>query len=241
MHTFNRDINAGLYGAVSPRSLEFMDESCLNLIKNSGKFPQVPETGSCAVILEQEFQAEQQERYLMAWLDVLEKAGAIVEDTIVADSDSKIAELRELRHYPPSTIWEMGILVQSEGGKKVSTDWAVPVSQLEVMMEKAEPLCESFGFPKERVFRYAHLGDGHPHYNFVPCNHQETKNALELRKELSKLALQFGGTIAGEHGVGKFRKELFYLEKASLKMRMMRALKEELDPKGLFSPGNLTT
>jgi len=239
MHSFNRGINSKLYPTVSPRSLEFMDESCLNLIKNSGKFPQVPEKGNYAVILEQEFEPGTEEKVMESWLSVLEESGALVEDSIVADTDSKISELRELRHYPPSTIWEMGKKVQAAGGKKISTDWAVPVLKLEQMMKESEPLCKSFGFSAERVFRYAHLGDGHPHFNFVPENHQETEKALGLRRELSKLALRLGGTIAGEHGVGKFRKELFQLENTGLKMDFLRASKNLLDPKHLFSPGNL--
>jgi len=60
-----------------------------------------------------------------------------------------------------------------------------------------------------------------------------------LRRQLSKLALGLGGTIAGEHGVGKFRKELFQLENSGLKKEFLLASKNLLDPARLFSPGNL--
>lgn len=239
MHQFNREIVKGSFAGVSPRSMEFMDETCLSFIRDSGKFPQVPAKGQVCVMFEQEFLPGEQEKSLEAWLEVLETSGALLDDTIVADTYAKIMELRELRHYPPSLTWEMGKEQAEKGGKKISTDWATPVINLEKMMIEATSLCTEYGFPPERVFRYAHLGDGHPHYNFVSRDHEETEKALLLRRELSKLALKYGGTIAGEHGIGKFRRELYQLEGAGLKNQLLRAVKEELDPEGILAPGNL--
>ena len=240
MHSFNVKVNSGEFSKISPRSVEFMDESCLNLLRESGKYPQVPAKGKAMVICEQEYQ-ENEEELLLGWSEVLEKTGALTNDTIVANTVAKIQELRELRHHVPSTIWEKGKEVASAGGKKVSTDWAVPVIRFDEMMKQAEPICEKYGFPSERVYRYAHLGEGHPHYNFVPKDSEETKKCLELRRELSQLAVSLGGTVAGEHGVGKLRKDLFELEgeRTELKVQMLRALKKEFDPKNIFSPGNL--
>ena len=241
MHRFNIAVNDRQVAGISPRSLEFMDETCLRLIKDSGKFKQVPEKGSVVVISEQEFEEGQKDHYLDSWLAALEKFDALVEETIFADSEAKIQALRELRHYVPSNIWEKGKEVAAQGGKKVSTDWVVPVRKLPQMMKKAEPVCESFGFPAERTYRYAHLGDGHPHYNFVPENTAETEKCLALREELSKLALSFGGAVAGEHGVGKLRKNLINIEnqQSNLKNKLLKSLKTEIDPGNIMAPGNL--
>ena len=236
---FAIDIRDNKFKGVSPRSLEYMDNSCLDILRDGPKAAQVPAGSQGAVILEQEYTEENFEETLDAWLEVLEKSTPFSEATIVADTEAKIVELRELRHHLPATLNERGALAGQNGGRKVSTDWAVPLEKFPEMMKKGEELSIKFGFGPERTFRYAHLGDGHPHYNFVPENTEELKQCLELRRELSKLAVSLGGTVAGEHGIGKHRKDLFEFEEPSLKIRLMKALKKELDPKGLMAPGNL--
>ena len=75
----------------------------------------------------------------------------------------------------------------------------------------------------------------------MPENHEETAKCLTLREELSKLALSLGGAVAGEHGIGKLRKDLLGFEslKSSTKRRIFKALKQELDPNNLMAPGNI--
>lgn len=236
---FALDCRLGTYPAIGPRSMEYLDNSCLKLLRDSGKYPQVPQLGGAAIICEQEYRDGELEDFLDAWIESLAAAGALVDDSIVAETDQKIRELRELRHYIPATLNEHGSAARPAGGRKVSTDWAVPLARFAEMTIAAERLSQDFGFSSDRVYRYAHLGDGHPHYNLIPQTHEELKRCLELREEYSKLAVSFGGTVAAEHGIGKLRRSLLEYENPALKLRMLRALKQELDPKGILSPGNI--
>lgn len=233
------DLRDGRYPHVTPRVLEFMDESCLMLLRDAMKFPQVPANGCAAAIIEQEYEAGRQDNYLSEWLSVLERAKANVSDSIVADSDSKIVELRELRHYVPSTLNEHGNRARTGGGRKVSTDWSVSVHKIPQMFREAEKLCLEHGFAAEHTYRYAHLGNGHPHFNFVAESTAQLQRCLLLREKLSQLAVSLGGTVAAEHGIGKLRKKLFAFEKPELKLRILAALKRELDPNGIMAPGNI--
>ena len=115
----------------------------------------------------------------------------------------------------------------------------MPLSKLAEIIERGEKLSLEHGFEPERVYRYAHIGDGHPHYNFIALNAEERVRAETLRREFCKLAVSLGGTVAGEHGIGKLRKDLLALEAPSLKLRLMRALKKELDPNSIMAPGNI--
>ena len=237
--SFAQSVDRRAHPGVSPRSIEFFDQSCLQLLRDSGKYSMVPQQAIGAIAFEAEYVEEEFEKSLESWLAALEYGKALVDDSIVAETDAKIEELRELRHYVPATLNEYGQRVKGAGGRKVSTDWAVKLDKFPEMLKRSEKLCAEFGFPAERTFRYAHLGDGHPHYNFIPEDTAETEKCLELRRELSKLAVSLGGTVAAEHGIGKHRKDLLALEDRSFSIELLRKLKTELDPNGILSPGNI--
>jgi FAD/FMN-containing dehydrogenase len=63
--------------------------------------------------------------------------------------------------------------------------------------------------------------------------------AEALVLELAAAAVAKGGTVAAEHGIGKLKRDLLPLRHPAWVLRLMRAVKDELDPHGIFSPGNL--
>jgi FAD/FMN-containing dehydrogenase len=48
-----------------------------------------------------------------------------------------------------------------------------------------------------------------------------------------------GGTVAAEHGIGKIKRKWLPLQLSPLQRGMMGAIKRELDPNGMFAPGNV--
>jgi len=216
------------------QTVEFFDAACLTLLQDKGTFSQVPDNASMAVLLKLEGEIAPQ-----AWLERLGANDAISEATLVADTESKQAELKRIRHFIPSTLNELGLAATKTGGKKIATDCAVPIQQLEQMFQQGEELSTSFGFSEEDVFRFGHLGDAHPHYNIIAKNTDMLEKAEQLRTQLAKLALSLGGTVSAEHGIGKLRKHLFKLEVPVTYLNSLLAIKRELDPKLLAAPGNL--
>jgi FAD/FMN-containing dehydrogenase len=56
---------------------------------------------------------------------------------------------------------------------------------------------------------------------------------------LTKRALDLGGTLSGEHGIGKVKAPLYREFYPPWLLAGMRALKQALDPQGILSPGNI--
>ena len=89
------------------------------------------------------------------------------------------------------------------------------------------------------VTRFAHLGEGHPHFNFIAVNPEEKRIAEEVDLLMARKAVELGGTIAAEHGIGKLKRNHLSLEYAPPMIGAMMAIKRIFDPNGILAPGNI--
>lgn len=87
----------------------------------------------------------------------------------------------------------------------------------------------------------AHAGDGntHPLIVFDPTDEDEARRAQLAFDEVMGLAVQMGGTITGEHGVGRLKKGWLPAQLGDDVMELTATIKNALDPQGLFNPGVL--
>ena len=81
---------------------------------------------------------------------------------------------------------------------------------------------------------FGHAGDGNLHFKIK----QDDPERLRLTREaIYRIALQLGGSLTGEHGVGLLKKDYISWELPSLSLRLQRNLKTLFDPKGIMNPG----
>ncbi|MBO0853319.1 MAG: FAD-binding protein [Nocardia sp.] len=85
----------------------------------------------------------------------------------------------------------------------------------------------------------AHAGDGNTHPLIVhdPSNADETARAHQAFGEIMDLAIALGGTITGEHGVGRLKKAWLPDQVGPEVMELTRRVKDALDPHGILNPG----
>ena len=104
---------------------------------------------------------------------------------------------------------------------------------------------DTFFEPGAEVLIVAHLGDGNIHY--IVQYAWERWRALadpqavraDIAARIHDLAMAHRGTFSAEHGIGqKLRGELARY-RSPVELRMMRAVKDALDPRGLMNPGKL--
>ncbi len=57
--------------------------------------------------------------------------------------------------------------------------------------------------------------------------------------EVMKAALELGGTLSGEHGIGLTKLEFLPLEVAPVELALMRSIKKLLDPNNILNPGKI--
>ncbi|MBV8258525.1 MAG: FAD-binding protein [Actinobacteria bacterium] len=167
---------------------------------------------------------------LATTLELLEEEGATA---IEAESDpTERARIWEARHQSL-----FAALALSPGSKHMSTDVAVPVSQLAASMEHARSLLGELGLNGGIV---GHAGDGNYHVAFLfdPDDADSLARAKALNAALVEDALARGGTSTGEHGVGIGKIEYLQREHGDL-IPLMRGIKGVLDPNGILNPGKV--
>ena len=85
----------------------------------------------------------------------------------------------------------------------------------------------------------AHAGDGntHPIIVFDPTDEAAETRAREAFAEVMRAAIALGGTITGEHGVGRTKKAALPDQLGPDVMALSRRIKDALDPEGILNPG----
>ncbi len=221
--------------SVHPRCLEYFDGESFAIARGAdGSASWAPQAGAMVYAEETTDGAEPP---LDAWLALAEAHGGSAADVRVYEGAAAIREARRLRHAVPATMHERVAPFLAAGGRRVSTDWAVPYRLAARAVSLARRHARDAGIPPGIV--YGHLGNGHPHQNFVARNPEEVQAMERVVERTLGDVLAMGGTVAAEHGIGKLKARWLRLQLSSLQMDVMRALKGTLDPDGILAPGNI--
>lgn len=141
--------------------------------------------------------------------------------------------------YPEADrLWTLrgqsGTALDRTLGPRVREDVCVPLSRLDPMLEAIAAAAREAGVP---LYLYAHLGQGSLHPNFAIDPARPT--AARLREAVLRAALRLGGTVSGEHGIGRVKAPFLPGEIGDGGVRLLRALKRACDPDGILNPGTL--
>jgi FAD/FMN-containing dehydrogenase len=164
---------------------------------------------------------------LEQWFDVLSSHNALLDDTIVAEDQAGREKLHAVRHAVPAIINE---IIVRNGVQKVGTDFSVPDSALPAMLKTYAAV------PMEAVC-FGHIGNNHLHLNLLPKNKLELEQARELYLELAKQAVGLGGSVSGEHGIGRLKKKHLALMAPPELLEAWGALRKAADPNLIFGRG----
>ena len=118
-----------------------------------------------------------------------------------------------------------------------STDVCVPISRLADAVTFARTEGERLGLTFSMV---GHVGDGNFHCGINVDHESEAEMAAvrEFTHNLSKLALEFEGTVTGEHGVG-IGKIKYMAEEHGDALQILVDIKKTLDPLNIMNPGKM--
>jgi glycolate oxidase len=177
------------------------------------------------------------EEALNHWLGIAESSNAVTDDIRVYQGPAELREARVIRHSVPATMNERGARFHSAGGRKISTDWAVPYPKLAEALRESASAVHRHGLAEPVT--YGHAGNGHPHQNFIAENPDALARINAAVQETLERIIAMGGTVSAEHGLGKIKRHWMPLQLSQLQIDVMRQIKHALDPNGLFAPGNI--
>jgi glycolate oxidase len=139
-------------------------------------------------------------------------------------------------------IWEvrrkMSPAVARTGAIKLNHDVVVPRSRIPEMLAFIENLIRRSGF---LIPTFGHAGDGNLHVNvMLPASDDDNRRrGAEAVREIFEKAVELGGTISGEHGIGYAKAPFFSLAATQPTVELMKKIKQTLDPNGILNPGKV--
>jgi D-lactate dehydrogenase (cytochrome) len=198
------------------------------------RYSLVPEhAAGGAIFFEQETTSETEDELMSVWLQLLEHHGALVDDSWFAVDERDRARLREFRHQLPVLVNEW---LAHQGQRKVSTDMAVPDEEFAGLLRFYKATLRDSGL---QYVIFGHIGDNHVHVNIMPRDDGEAAAARDLYLRFVRRAIESGGTISAEHGIGKLKRDYLRLLYTEENLREMAALKQAFDPAAILGRGNI--
>jgi D-lactate dehydrogenase (cytochrome) len=216
---------------IDARALEYFDRESLRFLRQ--KYETIPAEATGALFFEQETTPATEDSIMADWFSLLERHDALSESSWFATNEHEQAKLREFRHALPVLMNEWFARHQQ---RKVSTDMSVPDEGFPEMLRFYQAALRGSDL---RYTIFGHIGDNHVHVNILPRNDEEAAKAREIYRRFVKQAVELGGTISAEHGIGKLKREYLRELYSDENLREMAALKRAFDPAGILGRGNI--
>lgn len=224
-------VSEGNAGNLDARALEYFDVESLNFLRQ--RYDSVPERCSGAIFFEQETTPETEDSLMNEWLVLVETHHALADESWFATNEADQTKLREFRHALPVLMNEWFARYQQ---RKVSTDMAVPDKAFAGMLHFYQDILRGGDL---RYTIFGHIGDNHVHVNILPRNENEAVKAWEIYYRFIRRAVEVGGTISAEHGIGKLKRDYLVELYGEQHLREMAKLKLAFDPAGILGRGNM--
>ncbi len=113
-------------------------------------------------------------------------------------------------------------------------DVTVPPAEVGNLMDRIDELAEEYG---TTIPVYGHAADGNVHPHIMNVDGEAPGYFEELKDEIYEAALELGGVITGEHGVGETRIKNLPMALSEEERSLMGKIKKVFDPNGVLNPG----
>ncbi len=210
---------------VSPSTIDFMDKNALQTVEKFNPIGLLTDKDAALIIEIDGFEISIEEQKNII-TNVLRHCNA---SAIQYSSNEKEAE----------RIWQarrssMGACAKLK--PNVTTDDViVPRENLPVLVKGIQEICDKYALT---VCMVGHVGDGsvHPQIPIDYNNKNEYENYKLAKAEIYDLTIRLGGTLSGEHGIGREKRPYISKVVSSEALNYMREIKKVFDPNNILNP-----
>ncbi len=230
-----RDVDAAAAGVarlmaqpVTPSMLEFMDGDCVRLAREVGGADLPAGAGALLMI-----EADGEPDALAAAMRALGQAAA--GDGLLVIEDAADDAARD-RLWAARKALSPALRTLAPG--KINEDVVVPVSRIPALVAGVGAISRDCGLP---LVTFGHAGNGNLHVNILydPADATQSDAANGALARVFALAVELGGTLSGEHGIGLAKRDFMAGAVDAGALALMRQLKAVFDPDGILNPGKL--
>lgn len=208
-----------------PSMLEFMDGVTIDAVEDALHMG-LDRTAAAMLVVQSDEQTDAAEAEIATIRALCEARGA-VECFATSDPDEGAAFVHARR---------MAIPAVERRGTLLLEDVGVPVPRLADLVLGIAAIAERCDVT---IAVIAHAGDGNTHPLLVldPADAAQNARAQTAYGEVMDLAIALGGTITGEHGVGRLKRPWLRDYLGDDVLELNRRIKGALDPDGILNPG----
>jgi glycolate oxidase len=219
-------VSAVMAAGILPATLEMMDQTTINVVEDYLRMG-LPRSAEAMLIVEQDGNdAAATLAEVQRIAEICRQHGAM-DVQIAADAAAR------------SRLWQARRAVSGALGRvrpsKLGEDIVVPRSEIPEMVRQIDAISRETGLP---IAVFGHAGDGnlHPNILFDRLQPGELERVEQAAAAIFRAALELGGTLSGEHGIGTLKREFLEEDLGAEAVEIMRGIKQVLDPKGLLNP-----
>jgi glycolate oxidase len=225
----SRTVNAILSAGVVPATLELMDETAIVCIEAAMHLG-LPLDVEAILLVETDGSDEASVlREIEDVARICMESGA--RQVKVAKDETERASLWKARRSVASSL-------ARKAPNKLGEDITVPRSAIPEAVRRLKAISAKYGLP---IVVFGHAGDGnlHPNILFDQRDPEQQEKVEQMVREEFAAALELGGSLSGEHGVGTSKRP--YLEQAlgPVSIEIQKRIKQALDPQNILNPGKV--
>ncbi|MDH6195897.1 glycolate oxidase [Mycobacterium frederiksbergense] len=218
------DAVVSITAKVRPAMLELMDHASINAVEDYSRMG-LDRSAQALLLIQSDAPGAAAEEIAHV-IEACEKAGAT--EVFATDDPEEGAGFTAARRLVGLALAQLGTLLLE--------DVTVPIPVLPELVAGINRIADDCDV---LICVVAHAGDGntHPVVVFDATDPDMSDRARRAFARVMELAIALGGTITGEHGVGRLKRDWLPLQLGDDVMALTRRIKDDLDPHGILNPG----
>jgi len=223
-----RAVAAVIADGIVPATLEFLDAKCIGVVEEYAHLDLRLDAGAL-LLFGDDGPADAVDRNLARIAELCAANGAI--EVALAETPARSEALLAARRATLPALSRLGSLTILE-------DATVPRPRLAEMVGRIDEIAERYNVP---IATFGHAGDGNLHPTCVidQHDHDAIDRAHKAFADIFTAAMNLGGTITGEHGVGAAKLPFLEARLGADQVALLRRIKTAFDPAGILNPGKL--
>ncbi|WP_404357769.1 FAD-binding protein [Cytobacillus firmus] len=221
-------ISAVLTSGILPSKMEIMDQASIQAVEEFQPIG-LPTDVDAIILIELDGHPiairDESEQVKQVCLEV----GA--REAIIARDDESAGNLWKARKLVSPAIVR-------KKPTKISEDATIPRSKIPEMFRRLQEIKAKYEID---LVVFGHAGDGNLHPNIITDKQdkEEMKRVEKAVEEIFTAAIELGGTLSGEHGIGTMKAPFMEMELGEMGLDMMKRMKKAWDPNNIMNPGKI--
>ena len=211
-----------------PSTLDLLDKNTLQTIEKYNPTGLLCDK-EAALLIEVDGSSAKIEEDNKKLYKVLQKSGAV--KIIQSTSEEENEKIWKARRSAYAAVTKIKPNVATE-------DVVVNRSKIVPLVEGIQEISAKYNIT---VCIMGHAGDGniHPNFALVLSDEKEKENFEKVKEELFKLAIELGGSLSGEHGIGSEKKPYLDFALQDTALKYMKEIKKLFDPNNIMNPDKM--